>query len=179
MIITSLTRAIGAEVCDVDLATAMDDPETLSEPLRRMLDGLTAVHDQRHDLANYGIEPRSGHEYPRQCHPVVVRHPDTGRPLLFVNSAFTTHIEGMSRRESDALLHLLFDHVAASPAIQCRVRWEPGTLVFWDNRCTQHHAVWDYWPDVRSGERVTIAATDRPAPARPHAPPSTGDDWRS
>ena len=136
--------------------------EELSEPIQGLLDGLWAVHDQRHDLANYGYEPRPGVVYPRNRHPVVVDHPRTGRPLLYVNRAFTTHIEGLSARESEGLLTLLFDHIA-DPRFQCRVRWETGTLTLWDNRCTQHYAVWDYWPQRRRGERVTIAGTAAPS----------------
>lgn len=135
---------------------------SLSDPMKALLRELTAVHDQRRDLSNYGYEPRPGVDYPRQSHPVVVAHPDTNQPLLFVNSAFTTHIEGLSAAESDALLALLNDHVANNPRLQCRVRWEPGTLTFWDNRCVQHFAVWDYRPQVRTGNRVTIAGASRP-----------------
>ncbi|MDZ7684583.1 MAG: TauD/TfdA family dioxygenase [Gammaproteobacteria bacterium] len=55
------------------------------------------------------------------------------------------------------MLNLLFEHIAQTPQLTCRVEWEPNTLTFWDNRCTQHHAVWDYWPHSRYGERVSIA----------------------
>jgi taurine dioxygenase len=68
----------------------------------------------------------------------------------------------MHRSESRALLDMLFTHIASTPSLTCRVRWEPGTLTFWDNRCTQHHAVWDYHPQTRHGERVSIIG-QRPA----------------
>jgi taurine dioxygenase len=58
---------------------------------------------------------------------------------------------------------MLYDHTANNPSIQCRVRWEPGTLTFWDNRCVQHYAVWDYRPQRRIGERVTIASDVAPS----------------
>lgn len=136
--------------------------ETLSAPMQRLLIELDAVHDQRQDVANYRIDVPPEVELPRSTHPVVVAHPDTGRPLLFVNRAFTTHIEGVTPAESQALLDLLFDHIAGGVGFQCRVRWEPGTMVLWDNRCTQHFAVWDYRPQRRCGERVTISGTTPP-----------------
>lgn len=150
---------------DTLFATMHGAYETLSEPVRRFVDGLSAHHDQRQDLRSYGYEPRAGAEYPASTHPVVVAHPETARPLLYVNPAFTTHIEDLSAAESSAILAMLHGHVAATPSIQCRVRWEPGTLVFWDNRCTQHFAVWDYAPAYRRGERVTICADAPPRSA--------------
>lgn len=141
--------------------------ETLSEPLRTMLNGLSAHHDGLQDLRWYGYEPEPGFDYPATTHPVVVAHPETGRPLLNVNEAFTSHILGLSQRESDAVLRLLFAHIAQTPLLQCRVRWQPGTMVFWDNRCLQHFAVWDYFPNPRRGERVAICGTARPRAAFP------------
>ena len=137
--------------------------ETLSEPIRTLIDGLEAVHDMRQDIGNYGMEPRAGFDYPRATHPLVVAHPETGRKLLFCNSAFTTHIVGLSKPESKAILEMLFLHTATNPMLHCRVQWEPGTLTFWDNRCVQHYAVWDYRPQRRIGERVTVAAATAPS----------------
>jgi taurine dioxygenase len=139
--------------------------ETLSSPIRTMLLGLTAIHDQRRDIARYGYEPTAGVDHPVSSHPVVIQHPATGLPLLYVNRAFTTRIEQLGELESDRLLGLLVDHIAGSPALHCRVRWEPGTLTIWDNLACQHYAVWDYRPDVRVGERVTIAGGGRPLPS--------------
>jgi taurine dioxygenase len=139
--------------------------ETLSPPIQQLLLGLTAYHDGLQDLRWYGMEPKPGQTYPATTHPVVVEHAETGRPLLFVNEAFTSRIEGLSSNESDALLGLLFSHINNNPAIQCRVSWQPGTLTMWDNRCTQHHAVWDYAPHPRRGERVTVSGTAEPVRA--------------
>lgn len=143
--------------------------ELLSAPIRRLLDGLTAHHDGLQDLRWYGYEPKPGQTYPAHSHPVVVAHPDTGRPVLFVNEAFTSRIEGLGQHESESLLRMLFTHISTNPALQCRVRWEPGTLTFWDNRCTQHFAVWDYAPHPRRGERVTICGQQEPSAFDPVA----------
>jgi taurine dioxygenase len=79
---------------------------------------------------------------------------------LFVNSGFTTHIDGLTAGESRALLDFLFAH-CTQPAFQVRFRWKPNSVAFWDNRSVQHIAMWDYFPQVRSGHRVTIKG-DRP-----------------
>ena len=136
--------------------------EQLSTPIRSLLDGLSARHDGLQDLRWYGYEPQPGFDYPQTTHPMVVAHPETGRPLLYVNEAFTAGIEGLSSHESRTILDMLFAHIGGTPGLQCRVQWEPGTLVFWDNRCVQHLAVFDYHPNVRRGERVAICGTERP-----------------
>jgi taurine dioxygenase len=128
--------------------------EVLSPAMRTFLDGLTAIHDDA--VAWQGHTPPEGYVLPRNEHPVVVRHPETGRRLLFVNPAYTSHIVQLSGDESKALLGMLFDLVARKPMLSCRVRWTPNTLVFWDNRSVQHHAVWDYYPHARHGQRVAI-----------------------
>ena len=133
--------------------------DTLSEPIQQLLLSLSAFHDGRKDLANYGVTLKPGQDYPSATHPVVPVHPETGRRMLFVNSSFTVRINELSRAESDALLNFLYAQVSNQPRLQCRVRWAPGTIVLWDNRCVQHHAVWDYFPESRSGERVTVQGT--------------------
>jgi alpha-ketoglutarate-dependent taurine dioxygenase len=130
--------------------------EVLSPPMKEFLAGLTAIHDGLIPWMGYAPPPE--YVVPKSEHPVLVRHPETGRKLLFVNAGFTSHIVQLSRAESKAILDLLFEHIK-SPILSCRIRWTPGTLVFWDNRCTQHHAVWDYFPYSRYGERVTINGT--------------------
>lgn len=129
--------------------------EALSDPLKLMLDGLTAVHDGAYGWTQgYGEKP-VGTEFPSSEHPVVARHPVTGRKFLFVNSAFTTHIVQLTRPESDAVLGLLFRHIERSLVFQVRVHWTPSMLLVWDNWAAQHHAVWDYYPFDRWGERVS------------------------
>ena len=137
--------------------------ELLSEPMRGFLDDLTAVHDGAIPyIGSYKSTPPEG-GYPRNEHPVITRHPETGRKVLFVNRGFTSHIVGLSRAESTALLNMLYRHIDSTPRLWCRVEWEPNTLTFWDNRCTQHHAVWDYYPHSRYGERVSIFGDARPS----------------
>ncbi|ODT87256.1 TauD/TfdA family dioxygenase [Phenylobacterium sp. SCN 70-31] len=131
--------------------------DALSDRMKAHLEGLTAVHDGEHVYrglyANLGVADKP--TYPRAIHPVVRTHPWTGRRSLYVNPAFTTSIVGLPRDESDALLRYLYQHLQ-HPLFQCRFRWEPNAIAFWDNRCAQHHAIWDYWPHRRSGHRVTI-----------------------
>jgi taurine dioxygenase len=131
--------------------------EALSDRMKRYLEGLTAIHDgedvYRGLYANYGIADKPS--YPRAEHPVVRTHPLTGRKALYVNRGFTRRIVGIPRDESDAILRYLYEHVE-NPLFQCRLRWRADSIAFWDNRCTQHRAMWDYWPHTRSGHRVTI-----------------------
>lgn len=137
--------------------------ELLSDPMKKMLEGLVAVHDgAKPYIGAYKSTPPEG-GYPRNEHPVIATHPETGKKLLYVNSGFTTHIKGLKPFESRAILEFLWNHIATTPKLTCRVNWEPNTLTFWDNRCTQHHAVWDYYPGSRYGERVSIIASERPS----------------
>jgi len=147
---------------DTLFANMQDAFDTLSAPIRVLLAGLTAHHDGFRDLRHYGYEPKPGDTYPSADHPVVVRHPDTGRQLLFVNEAFVSRVNELSPRESDAILAMLYRHIEAGTRFQCRVRWCENTLVLWDNRAVHHHATWDYYPETRRGERVTIRATEPP-----------------
>jgi taurine dioxygenase len=130
--------------------------ETLSKPLQTFLLSLEAVHAG--DLPWRGsYKSKAQKDFPVNTHPVVCTHPISMRNALYVNTGFTDKIKGLSARESKALLNLLFDHIAYGIEFQCRVRWEPHTLTMWDNRCTQHYASWDYFPQTRSGWRVTTA----------------------
>lgn len=128
--------------------------EMLSPALRTLLDGLTAVHDG--GLALKGYTPPADYVIPVSEHPLVVWHPETDRPVLYVNGAYTARIPQLAPDESDALLRFLCEVPARRPMLTCRIRWAPGTLVFWDNRCTQHHALYDYYPLTRYGRRVAL-----------------------
>jgi taurine dioxygenase len=102
----------------------------------------------------YGNDDR-GKVYPRAEHPIVRTHPETGKKCLFVNRFFTTHIVGLRKSESEAILEMLYRHVE-TPELSMRFKWTPNSVAFWDNRCTQHHALWDYYPHRRYGHRVTV-----------------------
>jgi taurine dioxygenase len=133
--------------------------EALSERMKSFLKGMTATHDGA-KLFDKGTKT----VYPVSSHPIVAVHPWTGRKLLYVNRGQTTHIDGLPRRESEAILQMLFEHIE-SPEWQMRFHWREHSIAFWDNRCTQHRAIWDYWPNVRSGYRIQIKGTQPPTPA--------------
>jgi taurine dioxygenase len=157
--ITETPECGGGDTLFADMYLAY---EMLSEPMQRMLEGLTAVHDGALPYVGaYRSTPPEG-GYPRSEHPVVTVHPVTGRKVLYVNSGFTSHIRGLQPWESRAILDALFDMIATTPRLSCRVQWQPNTLTLWDNRCTQHHAIWDYYPHTRSGERVSVVGDEPP-----------------
>jgi len=165
----SILRAIelpgvGGDTCFASMYAAW---EALSPPMQEFLSGLRAVHDLTRTL---GRAIRDGNapgadlaqmqrDWPPVEHPVARRHPVTGRKALFVNGNFTSHLVGLEPAESDALLRMLCEHVR-SPDFQCRFRWAPGSIAFWDNRCAQHYGVPDYG-ERRLMHRVTLAG-DRP-----------------
>ena len=136
--------------------------DALSDRMKAYLEGLTAVHDGEHNYrgtyANFGIADKPS--YPRAEHPVIRTHPVTGKKSLYVNKGFTRRILGIPVDESDGILRYLFEHMA-NPLFQCRFRWQENSVAFWDNRCAQHRAMWDYWPHTRYGNRVTVKG-DRP-----------------
>ena len=135
----------------------------LSPCMKAFLEGLSAVHESEHiyrgRYAERGVND-AGKVYPTALHPIIRTHPETGKPSLFVNRTFTTRIEGLAEEESRAILQFLFQH-AESPWYQTRFQWQKNDVAIWDNRCTQHMAIWDYWPNERKGNRVTIRG-DRP-----------------
>jgi taurine dioxygenase len=132
--------------------------ETLSPKMQEFLSNMTAVHESEHlyrgRYAERGIDD-AGKIYPIAEHPIVRTHPKSGRQALYVNPSFTTRINELSLAESSALLKFLYSH-QQRPEFQVRFRWSQNAIALWDNRCTQHFALWDYWPNERKGNRVTI-----------------------
>ncbi|GFE17078.1 taurine dioxygenase [Streptomyces glebosus] len=150
----------GGDTMWADMAAAYDN---LPPEIRARINEARAVHDYLPGFARFYSPAQLApfqEEFPPVVHPVVRRHPETGRRMLFVNASFTTRIVGLGRDASDRLLRLLFQQ-AQVPEYQARWRWQPGDLAFWDNRATQHYAVNDYGTHRRVAERVAIAG-DRP-----------------
>ena len=159
----------GGDTLFASMACAYD---ALSAGMKRMLDGLVAVHSaaRAYDPAVTGdakyrgeaaINYRYSDDIQRETeHPVIRTHPETGRKGIFVNPMFTQRMVGFSEAESRALLTFLYDH-ATRPDFTCRLRWEPGTLALWDNRSTQHYALDDYAEFDRLMYRVSVCG-DRP-----------------
>jgi len=148
---------VGGDTLFASMYAAYDK---LSAPIKILVEGLTAIHDGEPVYRGRFGYDAGAKGFPRAEHPIVRTHPVTGRKALFVNPNFTTRIPGLSKVESEALLAMLYQH-AETPEFQCRFKWQPNSVAFWDNRCVQHHAMWDYFPQRRHGYRVTING-DRP-----------------
>jgi taurine dioxygenase len=151
----------GGDTLFASMSAAYDD---LSPRMKQYLEGLNAVHESEHiyrgRYSDRGVSD-AGKVYPTAVHPIIRTHVDTGKKSLFVNRTFTTRIEGLPEDESKAVLQFLFNH-AESPWYQTRFSWRANDVAMWDNRCTQHMAIWDYWPNERKGNRVTVKG-ERPA----------------
>lgn len=129
--------------------------ETLSAPMKEMLEGMTAIHVNRYGPGNAE-------------HPVVRVHPETGRKSLYLNRIFTSHIRQLSRPESDALLPFLL-RWCEQPSFSVRYRWSAGDVAMWDNRCTLH-AVANDWEGRRIIQRITVLGDKPVGVAEPRWP---------
>jgi len=137
--------------------------ETLSDGMKRLLDGLVALNASakadvtrtREDRLKDSKNPQARKDYVAE-HPVVRTHPETGRKALYVNVAHTVRFKDMSEEESAPILDFLFRH-QTRPELTCRFHWEPGSIALWDNRCAQHNPVNDYHGFRRVMHRVTLA----------------------
>lgn len=132
--------------------------DALSDNMKRYLEGMTALHDGAGAFARTATN-----NLPITEQPIIAKHPVTGRRLLYVNPIFTTRLCGVSKDESDAILKYLFHH-CEHPNFQVRFNWSPHSIAFWDNRCTHHRALWDYYPNIRSGYRIQIEGTETVVP---------------
>ena len=154
----------GGDTIWADMAAAY---RGLSEHMKRLVDPLHAVHDFinfRRLFKNTEEDQRRLRDmearYPNPTHPVVRTVLDSGEKAIYVNAQFTKFIVGMTAEESRLVLDFLYQQ-AKVPEYQFRIRWQPGTIVFWDNRCTQHYANNDYYPNRRRMERVAVVG-DKP-----------------
>ena len=150
---------VGGDTIFASMYAAYD---ALSKPMREYLCKLTAIHDgtKNYTRTNNLIGVPTNKTFPRAEHPLIRTHPVTGRQAIFVNPVFTMAIKDVPEDESDAILQFLYEH-CAKPHWQVRFRWQNDSIAFWDNRCVQHIAMWDYFPNVRSGYRVTVKG-DKP-----------------
>ena len=123
-----------------------------------MLQGLTALQTPGHYYRAKATD-REEMKFPNAEHPIVRTHPVTGRQGLYVNRGFTLRIPQLRKNESDALLEMLYRHLE-TPEFQCRFQWRANSVAFWDNRCVQHHAMFDYF-HRRYGIASRYAATSR------------------
>jgi len=139
--------------------------ETLSDGMKRLIDGLRAIHSDRlvagpQSRASVGRSTKARHDDAWRetvsTHPMAIRHPETGRKALFVNVSYTVGIEGLAEDESRPLLDFLMEH-GNRPEFTCRFRWTQGAVAFWDNRCVKHLAINDAGPFRRVMRRVQIA----------------------
>ena len=137
--------------------------DALSDGLKQTLEGLRAVHSSEHVFGTTAKREqqedgrlRNAHLATQNAvHPVVIRHPGSGREALYVNPGFTLRFDGWTEEESRPLLDYLYRH-AARPEFQCRFRWEEGSIAFWDNRATWHYALNDYQGERRLLHRITL-----------------------
>jgi taurine dioxygenase len=145
--------------CDMNAAY-----EGLDEATREQVDDLYAIHRFDRVFAKRLSEEERAEvleKYPPARHPVVRTHPESGLKSLYVNDSFVSHIEGMDNPEGQRLLQRLYRQTS-TPEYQVRFRWRVNSVAFWDNRAVQHYAAFDFHPQERRVERVTIVG-DRPA----------------
>lgn len=143
---------------DTEFASMYAAFEGLSDKWQHFLSGLEAEHGSEHV---FGRPKNEKDHRPKSVHPVLRTHPVSGRTGIYVNSVFTTRIMDMTARESSAVLEFLYRHVE-TPEFHVRFKWQVNSLAFWDNRCTQHRAIADYFPQTRTMFRVTINGGEAP-----------------
>lgn len=155
------TPPFGGDTVFVSMAQAYDG---LSDRFKTLLNGLQAWHSSRHvfgvkqadaESVTTGRIGNADKATQDALHPVVIKHPLSGRTGLYVNPQFTTQIDGLSKPESDAILNMLYAH-CQKPEFQCRVRWQAGDVTMWDNRATWHKAINDYHGHRRYMHRITV-----------------------
>lgn len=156
----------GGDTIWVDMEKAYD---ALSAPMRAFLEGLTAEHSLLKSfgmgiLKQYGATAVENMQKrnPPAVHPVIRVHPETGRKSIYVNQLLTSHILELTATESENVLQYLYRH-SYQPEFECRFRWENGSVAMWDNRCTQHRGINDFFPAFRLMHRIPVIDDQRPS----------------
>ena len=160
ILIARETPPVGGDTLFACMYTAYD---TLSDGLKQTLEDMKAVHSSRHvfgEQSSYRDTMKGRFSNPEDAtqdavHPVVITHPESGRKALYVNPGFTLHFDGWTEAESKPLLDFLYAH-AVQLEHTTRFQWAPGSIAFWDNRCTWHYALNDYHGTRREMHRITI-----------------------
>ena len=160
ILIARETPPVGGDTLFACMYTAYD---TLSDGLKQTLENMKAVHSSRHifgEQSSYRDTMKDRFSNPEDAtqdavHPVVITHPESGRKALYVNPGFTLHFDGWTAAESKPLLDYLYAH-AVQLEHTTRFQWAPGSIAFWDNRCTWHYALNDYHGTRREMHRITI-----------------------
>jgi taurine dioxygenase len=145
--------------------------ESLPDDLKDRIRDLKAIHSTAHVFGAAGAYARSdktelsgSQDLPETIHPVVIKHPGSGKPALYVNPSFTTGIVGLSKEEADELLFQLYPHAIDQSRVH-RFVWKPGSVAIWDNRATWHFALNDYHGHYRLMHRVTMSGVPLEAAA--------------
>jgi taurine dioxygenase len=146
----------GGDTMFMSCSKAYDE---LSDTMKDYLRGKTVTH-----MGGKSFDPEGAGKRPEMVHPAVTLHPESGRKVLFVNPSFTSHINGVPKAESKAVLQYLYEHMR-KPHWHMRFHWRDHSIAMWDNRAVQHMAIWDYWPQVRLGYRMFVQNNDAPAMA--------------
>ena len=153
---------VGGDTCWISMTTAYD---ALSERMKQYLNGLSAWHDMNGPMTAALRQNVVTHERyldvinmsRRHLHPLVIKHPVSGRKALYLSPTYTTHIDGLALPESDAVLAYLHGH-CQQIQFGFRHRWTVGDMVIWDNRSVLHNAILDYQPHQRRMQRASVFA---------------------
>ena len=157
---------VGGDTAWVNLYAAY---ELLSKPMQELCSSLTAIHDNFHKnltavLETYGAK---GYEMARKAtppskHPLVCKHPETGKKCLFYSELLISHFQELTEEENKTLKEFLQQHIQ-KPELYCRFKWKNNSIAFWDNRCTAHKGIFDFGQAHRLMHRVAIQGATAPS----------------
>ncbi|KXS13897.1 taurine catabolism dioxygenase, partial [Gonapodya prolifera JEL478] len=145
-----MVREVPSNGGDTQWASLYSAYDKLSPAFRKQLEGIETLQEGLYFASNRDYQPARG------THPLIRTHPVTGWRHLYVNGAWVKQVKGFRREESDLLLKFLNQHIASGIDFQVRFKWTPNSVALWDNRSTQHSAIWDFYPQTRYGTRVVV-----------------------